>query len=55
MANSFNEAEASLPRNTMRTTGLALSPTAGFNEAEASLPRNTLNSTKTTLPPFKLQ
>ena len=42
---SFNEAEASLPRNTgaLVTGGAALT---SFNEAEASLPRNTTWSSR---------
>ena len=36
---SFNEAEASLPRNPVRTEK-NFSTETGFNEAEASLPRN---------------
>ena len=39
---SFNEAEASLPRNTQPSHSLDGSRMGGFNEAEASLPRNTL-------------
>ena len=41
MKNCFNEAEASLPRNTWHQQSLQYSDTSGFNEAEASLPRNT--------------
>ena len=39
----FNEAEASLPRNTAQITGVNDPLGSGFNEAEASLPRNTLH------------
>ena len=40
---SFNEAEASLPRNTGNIRSLIdIVGQLGFNEAEASLPRNTI-------------
>ena len=39
--NSFNEAEASLPRNTGQAGRFAVTGSIRFNEAEASLPRNT--------------
>ena len=38
----FNEAEASLPRNTSRSGHSQHQASGGFNEAEASLPRNTI-------------
>ena len=41
----FNEAEASLPRNTTQINRLMQVLTC-FNEAEASLPRNTKNLAK---------
>ena len=37
----FNEAEASLPRNTFKNSVWGLRAAMRFNEAEASLPRNT--------------
>ena len=39
----FNEAEASLPRNTCLRNDLTIRRQNCFNEAEASLPRNTLS------------
>ena len=40
-AGGFNEAEASLPRNTFSCGSSAKENDGCFNEAEASLPRNT--------------
>ena len=41
--NNFNEAEASLPRNTGSSFMVPTPGEVRFNEAEASLPRNTVN------------